>query len=76
MDLFWNDPIHPEMPYFIILLCLMPDDFIHQEDSAATQSAADDFIHQEESAATQSVNQTDLPMHPLKWQCTLRHPTL
>jgi hypothetical protein len=29
----------PDMPYFIILLCPMPDNFIHQEVSAATQWA-------------------------------------
>ena len=26
-----------DAPYFIILLCLMPDDFTHQGESAATQ---------------------------------------
>ena len=52
----------PDAPYFIILLCLTPDDFTRQE----------------ESAANQWVNQTNLPMHlvnPLKWQCTQMHPT-
>ena len=29
--------MHPDAPYFIILLCLMPDDFTHQEKSAVTQ---------------------------------------
>ena len=29
--------MHPDAPYFIILLCLMPDDFTHQGKSAATQ---------------------------------------
>ena len=29
--------MHPEAPYFIILLFLMPDDFTHQGESAATQ---------------------------------------
>ena len=29
--------MHPDAPYFIILLCLMPDDFTHQGESAATQ---------------------------------------
>jgi hypothetical protein len=40
----------PDAPYFIILLCLMPDDFTRQG----------------ESAATQWVNQTicPVPMHP------------
>jgi hypothetical protein len=27
----------PDVPYFIILLCPMPDDFTRQEESAATQ---------------------------------------
>ena len=27
----------PDAPYFIILLCLTPDDFTHQGKSAATQ---------------------------------------
>jgi hypothetical protein len=29
--------MHPNVPYFIILLCLMPDDFIRHGESAATQ---------------------------------------
>jgi hypothetical protein len=29
--------MHPDTPYFIILLCLMPDDFPQQGESAATQ---------------------------------------
>ena len=29
--------MHPDAPYFIILLCLMPDDFTHQGESVATQ---------------------------------------
>jgi hypothetical protein len=29
--------MHPDEPYFIILLCLTPDDFTHQGESAATQ---------------------------------------
>jgi hypothetical protein len=29
--------MHPDAPYFSILLCLMPDDFTHQMESAATQ---------------------------------------
>ena len=29
--------MHPDAPYFIILLCLTPDDFTHQRESAATQ---------------------------------------
>ena len=29
--------VNPDAPYFIILLCLMPDDFTHQGESAATQ---------------------------------------
>ena len=28
--------MHPDAPYFIILLCLMPDDFTHQGKSAVT----------------------------------------
>ena len=31
--------MHPDAPYFSILLCLMPDDFTHQVESAATQWA-------------------------------------
>ncbi len=27
--------MHPDAPYFIILLCLMPDDFTHQGEGAA-----------------------------------------
>ena len=27
--------MHPDAPYFIILLCLMPDDFTHQGKSSA-----------------------------------------
>jgi hypothetical protein len=29
--------MHPDAPYFSILLCLMPDDFTRQVESAATQ---------------------------------------
>jgi hypothetical protein len=29
--------MRPDVPYFIILLCLMPDDFTCQGESAATQ---------------------------------------
>ena len=29
--------MRPDVPYFIILLCLTPDDFPHQGESAATQ---------------------------------------
>ena len=29
--------MYPDASYFIILLCLTPDDFTHQEKSAATQ---------------------------------------
>ena len=29
--------MHPDVPHFIILLCLMPDDFTRQGESAATQ---------------------------------------
>jgi hypothetical protein len=29
--------MHPDAPYLSILLCLMPDDFIRQVESAATQ---------------------------------------
>ena len=29
--------MHPDAAYFIILLCLTPDDFTHQGKSAATQ---------------------------------------
>jgi hypothetical protein len=29
--------MRPDVPYYIILLCLMPDDFTHQGESAATQ---------------------------------------
>jgi hypothetical protein len=31
------NPISCIVPYFIILFCLMPDDFIHQGKSATTQ---------------------------------------
>jgi hypothetical protein len=31
--------MRPDVPYFIILLCLTPNDFTHQEESAATQWA-------------------------------------
>ena len=31
------NPLSDNAPYFIILLCLMPDDFSHQGESAATQ---------------------------------------
>ncbi len=31
------NPLSDNAPYFIILLCLMPDDFTHQGESAATQ---------------------------------------
>jgi hypothetical protein len=33
MDVFWNDPLHPDAPYFIILICLTPDDFTRQGES-------------------------------------------
>jgi hypothetical protein len=29
--------MHPDAPYFSILLCLTPDNFTHQVESAATQ---------------------------------------
>jgi hypothetical protein len=29
--------MHPDAPYFIILLCLMADDFTHQGESAGGQ---------------------------------------
>jgi hypothetical protein len=29
--------MHPDVPHFIILLCLMPDDFTCHGESAATQ---------------------------------------
>jgi hypothetical protein len=29
--------MHPDMPYFSILLCLIPDNFTRQVKSAATQ---------------------------------------
>ena len=29
--------MHPDAPYFSILLCLTPDDFTRQVESAATQ---------------------------------------
>jgi hypothetical protein len=29
--------MRPDAPYFIILLCLTPDNFTHQGESAATQ---------------------------------------
>jgi hypothetical protein len=29
--------MRPDAPYIIILLCLTPDDFTHQEESSATQ---------------------------------------
>ena len=29
--------MHPDAPYFIVLLCLTQDDFTHQGKSAATQ---------------------------------------
>jgi hypothetical protein len=29
--------MHQDAPYFIILLCLMPDDFTRQMESASTQ---------------------------------------
>jgi hypothetical protein len=29
--------MHPDVPYFIILLCLTPDNFAHQGERAATQ---------------------------------------
>ena len=29
--------MHPDAPYFSILLCLTPDDFVRQVESAATQ---------------------------------------
>jgi hypothetical protein len=29
--------MRPDVPYFIILLCLTPDNFTHQGESAATQ---------------------------------------
>ena len=29
--------MQPHVTYFIILLCLMPEDFTHQGESAATQ---------------------------------------
>jgi hypothetical protein len=35
--------MHPDAPYFSILLCLMPDDFTRQVESAATQWAKQPF---------------------------------
>jgi hypothetical protein len=32
-----NQAMHPDAPYFSILLCLTPDDFTCQVESAATQ---------------------------------------
>jgi hypothetical protein len=29
--------MRPDVPYFIILICLMPDDYTRQGESAATQ---------------------------------------
>ena len=29
--------MHPDVPHFIILFCLMPDDFTRQRECAATQ---------------------------------------
>jgi hypothetical protein len=29
--------MHPDVPYFSMLLCLMPDNFTRQVESAATQ---------------------------------------
>jgi hypothetical protein len=37
--------MHPDVPYFIIVLCLMPDDFTWQQESAATQWLFFYFIH-------------------------------
>jgi hypothetical protein len=31
------NPLSDNAPYFVILLCLTPDDFTHQGESAATQ---------------------------------------
>jgi hypothetical protein len=33
IDVFWNDPLHPDAPYFSILICLTPDDFTRQGES-------------------------------------------
>ena len=54
--------LHPDAPYFSVLLCLTPDDFTRQV----------------ESAATQWINQTNCPctLLTLKWHCTLMRPTL
>jgi hypothetical protein len=52
--------MHPDAPYFSMLLCLMPDDFTGQV----------------ESAATQRVNQNCLCILLTLWQCTLMRPTL
>jgi hypothetical protein len=35
--------MRPDAPYFIILLCLTPDGFTHQGESAATQWVKYDF---------------------------------
>jgi uncharacterized protein YkwD len=54
--------MHPDVPYFSILLCLTPDDFTCQV----------------ESAATQWVNHwlTMHPLNPLSGNAPLMHPTL
>jgi hypothetical protein len=36
--------MHPDAPYFIILLCPMPDDFTCQGESAATQWVNDKIL--------------------------------
>jgi hypothetical protein len=52
--------MHPNESYFIILLCLMPDNLTHHK----------------ESAATQWVNQQVMFNPLLKLQCTQMSPTL
>ena len=41
--------MHPDAPYFIILLCLTPDDFTHRGKSAATQ-----WVNQTKQSASPS----------------------
>jgi hypothetical protein len=39
--------MHPDMPYFSNLICLMPDDFTRQVETAATQwvTAQEPLLH-------------------------------
>jgi F0F1-type ATP synthase membrane subunit a len=52
----------PDAPHFIILLCIMPDNFTHQGESVLAHRCvlinlpAHAAMHQGESAATQWVN--------------------